>query len=382
MNKMNKTSLPSPCYILEEDLLRRNLTLIRDVAQRAGVEIILAFKAYALWKTFPIIREYVPHSTASSIYEAQLAYEEMGAKAHTFSPAYTREEFPTILRYSSHVTFNSLSQIEQMRPLMPTEGSVSFGLRVNPEYSAVETDLYNPCAPGSRFGVPAAERPDLPEGIEGFHFHSLCEGTAEDLEKTLQIIEKNFGHFLPRLKWLNMGGGHLMTRRDYDVEHLVSVLRAFGERHTNLHLILEPGSAFGWQTGYLTSSEGAVVVHHGIRTAIVDGSFTCHMPDCLEMPYKPAIRGARTMDEYRPEAHSYRIGGNSCLSGDFIGYWEFDKPLEVGDEVIFEDMLHYTTVKTTMFNGISHPSIALRRCDGPIETLREYTYQDYKSRMD
>lgn len=236
---MNKTSLPSPCYILEEDLLRRNLTLIRDVAQRAGVEIILAFKAYALWKTFPIIREYVPHSTASSIYEAQLAYEEMGAKAHTFSPAYTREEFPTILRYSSHVTFNSLSQIEQMRPLMPTDGSVSFGLRVNPEYSAVETDLYNPCAPGSRFGVPAAELIELPEGVEGFHFHSLCEGTAEDLEKTLQIIEKNFGHFLPRLKWLNMGGGHLMTRRDYDVEHLVSVLRAFGERHPNLHLILE-----------------------------------------------------------------------------------------------------------------------------------------------
>ena len=379
---MNKTSLPSPCYILEEDLLRRNLTLIRDVAQRAGVEIILAFKAYALWKTFPIIREYVPHSTASSIYEAQLAYEEMGAKAHTFSPAYTREEFPTILRYSSHVTFNSLSQIEQMRPLMPTDGSVSFGLRVNPEYSAVETDLYNPCAPGSRFGVPAAELTELPEGIDGFHFHSLCEGTSEDLEKTLQIIEKNFGHFLPRLKWLNMGGGHLMTRRDYDVEHLVSVLRAFGERHPNLHLILEPGSAFGWQTGYLTSSVVDVVEHHGIRTAIVDVSFTCHMPDCLEMPYKPAIRGARTMDEYRPEAHSYRIGGNSCLSGDFIGYWEFDKPLEVGDEVIFEDMLHYTTVKTTMFNGISHPSIALRRCDGTIEMLREYTYQDYKSRMD
>ena len=179
-----------------------------------------------------------------------------------------------------------------------------------------------------------------------------------------------------------MGGGHLMTRRDYDVEHLISVLRAFGERHPNLHLILEPGSAFGWQTGYLTSSVVDVVEHHGIRTAIVDVSFTCHMPDCLEMPYKPAIRGARTMDEYRPEAHSYRIGGNSCLSGDFIGYWEFDKPLEVGDEVIFEDMLHYTTVKTTMFNGISHPSIALRRCDGTIEMLREYTYQDYKSRMD
>lgn len=379
---MNKTSLPSPCYILEEDLLRRNLTLIRDVAQRAGVEIILAFKAYALWKTFPIIREYVPHSTASSIYEAQLAYEEMGAKAHTFSPAYTREEFPTILRYSSHVTFNSLSQIEQMRPLMPTDGSVSFGLRINPEYSAVETDLYNPCAPGSRFGVPASELKALPEGIEGIHFHALCEGSAEDLEATLLIIEKNFPHLLEEAKWLNMGGGHLMTHKDYDVEHLIKTLQDFKARHPHLHLILEPGSAFGWQTGYLTSSVVDIVEHHGIRTAIVDVSFTCHMPDCLEMPYQPAVRGARSFSEYDATKHSYRLGGNSCLSGDFIGYWEFDKPLEIGQEIIFEDMLHYTTVKTTMFNGIPHPSIALLRTDGTIETLRTYTYEDYRERMD
>ncbi len=280
------------------------------------------------------------------------------------------------------MTFNSLSQIEQMRPLMPTDGSVSFGLRVNPEYSAVETDLYNPCAPGSRFGVPAAELTELPEGIEGFHFHSLCEGTSEDLEKTLEIIEKNFGHFLPRLKWLNMGGGHLMTRRDYDVEHLVSVLRAFGERHPNLHLILEQvvplagrrvTSPPRWWMSWSTMGSAR-------RSSMYPSPATCLTAS--RCPTKPAIRGARTMDEYRPEAHSYRIGGNSCLSGDFIGYWEFDKPLEVGDEVIFEDMLHYTTVKTTMFNGISHPSIALRRCDGTIEMLREYTYQDYKSRMD
>ena len=378
----DKTQLPSPCYILEEDLLRRNLSLIQDVARRAGVEIILAFKAYALWRTFPIIREYVPYSTASSVWEARLAFEEMGAKAHTFSPAYTREEFPTILSYSSHVTFNSLSQVEHLRPLMPRDGSVSFGLRINPEYSAVETDLYNPCAPGSRFGVPASELKALPEGIEGFHFHSLCEGSAEDLEKTLEIIEQSFGHFLPQLRWLNMGGGHLMTRQGYDVERLIRVLRSFKERHPNLDLILEPGSAFGWQTGFLTSSVVDIVEHHGIRTAIVDVSFTCHMPDCLEMPYKPAIRGARTMDEYRPDQHSYRIGGNSCLSGDFIGYWEFDHPLELGEQIIFEDMLHYTTVKTTMFNGVAHPSIALLRSDGSIELLRQYTYQDYKDRMD
>ena len=373
--------IASPAYVLEEDLLRRNLSLIASVADRTCVEIILAFKAYALWRTFPIIREYVPHSTASSVWEARLAFEEMGAPAHTFSPAYTPEEFPEILRYSSHVTFNSLSQYYLLSPMVKNVG-VSLGLRINPEYSAVETALYNPCAPGSRFGVSASELGDtLPEGIEGLHFHTLCESTGYELEKTLKIIEDRFASVLEQARWLNMGGGHLMTRRDYDVEHLVSVLRAFGERHPNLHLILEPGSAFGWQTGYLTSSVVDVVEHHGIRTAIVDVSFTCHMPDCLEMPYKPAIRGARTMDEYRPEAHSYRIGGNSCLSGDFIGYWEFDKPLEVGDEVIFEDMLHYTTVKTTMFNGVRHPDIVLLRTDGKKEVLRRFDYEDYKNRM-
>ena len=375
----DKTQLPSPCYILEEDLLRRNLSLIQDVARRAGVEIILAFKAYALWRTFPIIREYVPHSTASSVWEARLAFEEMGAKAHTFSPAYTREEFPTILSYSSHVTFNSLSQVEHLRPLMPRDGSVSFGLRINPEYSAVETDLYNPCAPGSRFGVPASELKVLPEGIEGFHFHSLCEGSAEDLEKTLEIIEQSFGHFLPQLRWLNMGGGHLMTRQGYDVERLVRVLRSFKERHPNLNLILEPGSAFGWQTGFLTSSVVDIVEHHGIRTAIVDVSFTCHMPDCLEMPYKPTVRGATEPIEGRP---TYRIGGCSCLSGDFMGDWSFEQPLRVGNPIIFEDMIHYTTVKTTMFNGIRHPSLAIvpLGADRP-EVFRTFTYEDYRSRM-
>lgn len=379
---LDTLKLPSPSYVLEEDKLRANLSLIRSVADRAGVEIILAFKAYALWKTFPIIREYIAHSTASSIWEAQLAYEEMGAKAHTFSPAYTEEEFPTILRYSSHVSFNSLSQIERMRPLMPRDGSVSFGLRINPEYSAVETDLYNPCAPGSRFGVPACELSELPEGIEGLHFHSLCEGSAEDLEVTLGLIERNFAHILPHIKWLNMGGGHLMTRKDYDVERLVRVLQEFKARHPQLQLILEPGSAFAWQTGFLTSRIVDIVEHHGIRTAIVDVSFTCHMPDCLEMPYQPAIRGAKTSGEYHPEAHSYRIGGNSCLSGDFIGYWEFGHPLEIGEQIIFEDMLHYTTVKTTMFNGISHPSISLLRSSGEVEVLRTFDYSDYKGRMD
>lgn len=379
---MIKRSL-SPCYVLEESLLRKNLELIRSVSERTGVEIILAFKAYALWKTFPIIREYIQHSTASSTYEAQLAYEEMGAKAHTFSPGYTIENFPTIANYSSHITFNSLSQIEHLRASMQRYPEVSYGLRINPEYSVVETDLYNPCAPGSRFGVTAEELGDkLPEGIEGLHFHVLCEGDAENLEEVLSIVERRFPKALATAKWLNMGGGHLMTRRDYNVEHLIKVLRAFGERHPHLKLILEPGSAFAWQTGYLESTVIDIVEHHGIKTAIVDVSFTCHMPDCLEMPYKPTVRGAQTLDTPTENGHCYRIGGNSCLSGDFIGYWEFAEPLQIGQTLIFEDMLHYTTVKTTMFNGIPHPAIALKRLDGTLELLREYTYEDYKHRMD
>lgn len=371
--------IASPAYVLEEDLLRRNLSLIASVADRTGVEIILAFKAYALWRTFPIIREYVPHSTASSVWEARLAFEEMGAPAHTFSPAYTPEEFPEILRYSSHVTFNSLSQYYLLSPMVKNVG-VSLGLRINPEYSAVETALYNPCAPGSRFGVSASELGDtLPEGIEGLHFHTLCESTGYELEKTLKIIEDRFASVLEQARWLNMGGGHLMTRRDYDVEHLVQVLNDFSRRHPHLHLIMEPGSAFGWQTGFLKSTVVDIVEHQGIATAIVDVSFTCHMPDCLEMPYKPVIRGAH--QEPVPGLSTYRIGGCSCLSGDFIGDWSFDRPLQVGDELIFEDMLHYTTVKTTMFNGVRHPDIVLLRTDGKKEVLRRFDYEDYKNRM-
>lgn len=371
--------IASPAYVLEEDLLRRNLALIASVADRTGVEIILAFKAYALWRTFPIITEYVPHSTASSVWEARLAFEEMGAPAHTFSPAYTREEFPEILRYSSHVTFNSLSQYRLLAPMVKNVG-VSLGLRINPEYSAVETALYNPCAPGSRFGVSASELGDtLPEDIEGLHFHSLCESTSYELEKTLAIIEDRFAAVLKQARWLNMGGGHLMTRKDYDVEHLVRLLKDFSRRHPHLHLIMEPGSAFGWQTGFLKSTVVDIVEHQGIATAIVDVSFTCHMPDCLEMPYKPVIRGAH--QEPVQGLPTYRIGGCSCLSGDFIGDWSFDKPLQVGDELIFEDMLHYTTVKTTMFNGVRHPDIVLLRTDGKKEMLRSFDYEDYKNRM-
>lgn len=371
--------IPSPCYVMEEKLLRNNLSLIKRVKEQAGVNIILAFKAFAMWKSFPVIREYIPYSTASSKYEAQLAFEEMGSLAHTYSPAYTEEDFPLILKYSSHITFNSLSQFERFYPMVEADGNkVSCGIRINPEYSVVETDLYNPTAPGSRMGVISdLLGGTLPPGIEGLHFHALCESSSYDLEKMLEEVERRFGHFLPSIKWLNMGGGHLMTRKDYNTEHLISLLQAFKSKYPNLEIIMEPGSAFAWQTGFLLTTVVDIVENHGIKTAIIDASFTCHMPDCLEMPYKPAIRNATDAIEGKP---TYRIGGNSCLSGDFMGDWSFEQPLEIGDRIIFEDMIHYTIVKTNMFNGIPHPAIALWNNNDELIIYKTFTYEDYKQR--
>lgn len=375
----NYDQIPSPCYVIEETLLRNNLELIKSVKERAGVEIIMAFKAFALWKTFPIIREYIPYSTASSLSEARLAYEEMGSKAHTYAPVYTERDFPTIADCSSHITFNSLAHYQKFA-LQAREKGISCGLRINPEFSVVETDLYNPCAPGSRLGIIADELGEqLPKGIEGFHFHTLCESNSYDLEKTLEAVEKRFGKFLSQLKWLNMGGGHLITKAGYDTEHLIQLLQKFKMNYPNLQLILEPGSAFTWRTGVLVSTVQDIVENHGIKTAMLDVSFACHMPDCLEMPYKPAIIGAT--DEL-PNKPTYRMGGNSCLSGDFSGNWSFEHKLKEGDRIVFEDMIHYTTVKTTLFNGVSHPSIAIRHTDGRVELLREFGYEDYKHRMD
>ena len=383
------TQFPSPCYIMEEELLRKNLSLIKSVADRAGVEIILAFKSFAMWRSFPIFREYIDHSTASSVYEARLALEEFGSKAHTYSPAYTEQDFPEIMRCSSHITFNSMQQFERFYPMVVAEGSgISCGIRVNPEYSEVETELYNPCAPGTRFGITADLLPDvLPQGIEGFHCHCHCESSSYELERTLEHLEAKFSRWFPQIKWLNLGGGHLMTRKDYDIEHLITLLQGLKVRHPHLRIILEPGSAFTWQTGVLTSEVVDIVESRGIKTAILNVSFTCHMPDCLEMPYHPAVRNAETIEMEdmmeKPEGdHVYRLGGNSCLSGDFMGYWKFDHELEVGEKVIFEDMLHYTTVKTNTFNGITHPSIGIVHLDGNLEILREYGYEDYLNRMD
>ena len=373
--------------IIEEEKLRRNLSLISDVARRTDSEWILAFKAFALWKTFPVFREYIRSTTASSLSEARLALEEFGAKAHTYSPAYKDEEFAEIVRCSSHLTFNSPSQYERFHK---RAGECSLGLRINPEYSEVGTMLYNPCAPGTRFGVTADKLPEqLPEDIKGFHCHCHCESGADVFERTLQHIEEKFSKWFPQLEWINFGGGHLVTRKDYDIELLVSLMQGFHQRYPWLKVIFEPGSAFAWQTGPLVASVVDIVEDKGIRTAILDVSFTCHMPDCLEMPYYPDVRGAEHIEENENTSHHssltthlYRLGGNSCLSGDFMGLWHFDHELQVGEEIIFEDMIHYTTVKTNTFNGITHPSIAMLHSNGELELLRRFTYEDYRDRMD
>lgn len=385
---MNMTNLKTPYYIVYEEKLRKNLSLIKRVSEAANVKIIMAFKANALWKTFGIISEYCQSSTASSVNEMLLSLDELGKDVHAYCPVYTDETIDKFIEGCSHITFNSIIQFERYKSRIDAYNAqpgvkkpVSCGIRINPECSVIDTDIYNPCMPGSRFGVSVDCMPDkLSEGIDGFHFHALCESTSYDLEKVLNEVEIKFGKYLPQLKWLNMGGGHLMTREGYDTEHLIGLLNRFHDKYPNLELILEPGSAFTWRTGDLVATVLDIVEHKGIKTAIIDASFACHMPDCLEMPYQPKITSALAEPDYSKP--TYRIGGNSCLSGDFIGDWSFEQPLTPGDKLVFEDMNHYTTVKTHMFNGIQHPSMVLCRMNGEIEILREFTYQDYKNRMD
>ncbi|MDR2907720.1 MAG: carboxynorspermidine decarboxylase [Bacteroidales bacterium] len=383
---MNYTQIPSPCYVLDEALLKKNLHIIDDVRKRANVEIILAFKGFAMWSAFPILNQFgFRRATASSLAEARLAVEEMGDFAHTYSPIYTDNDIDEIAALSSHLTFNSLSQLERFSARAKAANkAISLGLRVNPEFSEVEIDLYNPCAKGSRLGITSDQLQMLPDGVDGLHFHALCESDSHDLKKVLDNFEQRFGHFLPKLKWLNMGGGHLMTRKGYDVEFLIELLKNFKNKYPNLKLILEPGSAFAWETGVLVSTVEDIVENYGQKTAILDVSFTAHMPDCLEMPYKPKILSAlpdNTRSLSGVEMPTYRIGGNSCLAGDFMGDWSFEKPLQVGDKIVFNDMIHYTMVKTTMFNGVKHPSIGIWREQTGFELVREFSYEDYRSRL-
>lgn len=379
MIDINKIS--SPAYVLEMKRLKENLQLIKSVQDQAGVSIILALKGFAMWRVFPLVAQYLKGATASSLWEARLIFEEMGQRAHTYSPAYFPGDFNEILKYSSHITFNSINEYHRYKNQVAnfTE-KVSPGIRVNPEYSEVETDLYNPAAPGSRLGeVIDNFKGQLPEGVEGLHFHTLCESSSYELEKVLQAFESKFSSFFAQLKWVNFGGGHLMTRQGYNITHLIQVLLSFRQRYPHLEVILEPGSAIAWETGVLVSSVLDIVENKGVKTAILDVSFTAHMPDTLEMPYRPRITGAdREPIAGKP---AYRMGGVSCLAGDYMTAYSFDHELQVGEKIILEDMIHYTMVKTTIFNGVRHPDIAIWHEDDSLEIVREFEYNDYKNRL-
>jgi carboxynorspermidine decarboxylase len=369
--------IPTPCYVIDELLLRNNLELIKKVKEAAAIDILVAFKAFSNWGVFPIFKEYGFGASASSMNEARLAFEELGVKAHTYSPAFEDKQIADILKYSSHISFNSLNQFRKYFKIASHKG-VSIGLRVNPEFSHSPYDIYNPCKPGSRFGMTAEQLAEaLPQGVEGFHFHTLFEADSLALENVLAVFVKKFGRFLSKLKWVNMGGGHLITKKNYDIDHLIKVLMDFKNK-SEVEIILEPGSAFTYQTGYLVSTILDIVENNGIKTAILDVSFTCHMPDCLEMPYKPAILGGTDERIGKP---TYRMGGISCLAGDFMGNWSFDKELRSGDKIIFDDMIHYTTVKTTMFNGVPHPCIGIWSEPSGFRLIKEFNYQDYKKRL-
>lgn len=375
-NPYLNSTIPSPCYVCDEAALERNLQLMKRVQDESGAHIILALKGFSMWSTFPLVREYLRGCTASSVWEARLAAEEFGREVHAYAPAYKQTDINALLPIVHHISFNSLSQWQAYCEQTLAAG-VSAGLRVNPEHQEAETELYDPSAPGSRLGIRAADlaMADL-TGIEGLHVHNLCECDSFALERTLEAVESKFGDLLHKMKWLNLGGGHLMTRQGYDVEHLIKQLKRLKETY-DVQVILEPGSAVAWQTGPLVAEVVDIVENDG-KIALLDISATAHMPDVLEMPYRPTITDAR---EPGVLPHTYKLGGNSCLAGDVIGLYSFAEPLKPGDRIIFEDMMHYTMVKTSFFNGVEHPGIGILRRNGQFDLVRKFTYEDFRDRL-
>ncbi len=367
--------VPTPCYVLEEELLEQNLKLLRYVKERSGAKIVLALKGYSLYESFPLVREYLDGCCCSGLYEARLSNEEFKKETHTYSPAFKEEEIDEIISLSTHISFNSFSQYERYKDRLK---GTSAGIRVNPQLSFSSCNLYNPCAQNSRLGVTKQEfREELLDGIEGLHFHALCEENAGALQAVLNSFEEKFAKYIPKMKWINFGGGHHITRDDYDVDKLIEIIKNFKRKYNDIEVILEPGEAVGWQCGVLVAS---VVdkVHNGIDIAVLDTSAEAHMPDTIIMPYRADVRGAAKEGEKK---YTVKLGGNSCLAGDFMGHYSFDKPLNIGDKVIFEDQIHYTIVKNTTFNGIKLPSIAILKKDGTLDIVKEFGYEDYKRRI-
>ncbi|MCG7916132.1 MAG: carboxynorspermidine decarboxylase [Candidatus Thiodiazotropha taylori] len=371
-------ALPSPCYLLEAARLRENLQLIDRVQQASGCNIVLALKGFAMWSAFPMVREYLSGCSASSYNEARLAKTHFGGHVHLYAPAYSEAEFPKLLPLAERISFNSLSQWQRFGNQAIAAGK-SCGLRVNPAIDEVATDLYNPCHSQSRLGISVEQAAqDLPPGIEGLHVHALCESDADASFRLIQAIEEKFAHWLPSLKWCNLGGGHLMTRQGYDVDGLIETLKGFRQRHPHLDIVLEPGSAIAWDSGPLVATVLDLIERGGIAIALLDVSATAHMPDILEMPYRAEVRHGA---EPGSHAYTYRLTGPTCLAGDIIGDYAFEQPLQIGERIVFEDMIHYTMVKTTQFNGVPHPAIAIRNEQGEIEVIRQFGYDDYESRL-
>ncbi|MBD8028627.1 carboxynorspermidine decarboxylase [Ureibacillus sp. Re31] len=378
MNTIDWKAAPSPSYVVDERLLLRNLEILKSVQDRTGCDILLALKGFSMFSTFPMVRQYLKGITSSSLFEARLGYEEFGKEVHAYAPAYAEHEIDEYLKYVDHIVFNSFDQLNKYKEKVQSlDKHVSIGLRVNPGYSEVETPLYDPCYINSRLGIPVDSfRPDQLDGVEGIHFHAMCEQGSDVLERILVHFEEKYGEYLHQMKWINFGGGHHITREDYDVDKLVSLINYMQEKY-DVKVILEPGEAIALNTGYLVTTV-LDVVKNGMEIAILDTSATCHMPDVLEMPYRPQIIGASTPND---KPYTYRLGGMTCLAGDVIGDYSFDKPLKAGDKIVFTDMAHYTMVKNHMFNGVNLPSICLYNENEGVKVVRQFGYEDYRNRL-
>jgi len=371
--------ITTPCYLIDKGIVRKNCKILADVKQKTGAQILLALKAFASPCLFDLISQYLDGTCASGLYEAKLSAEEFGKQVHVFSPAYTADEIDDLVPLADHIIFNSLNQYEQFAPqILNSEKNIELGLRINPAHSEVETPTYDPCAAGSRLGLSAGQLPDkLPSEVTGLHFHTLCENNADALKRTLAAVEKQFSKYFDSIKWLNFGGGHHITRKDYDIDLLIELLNYFAARY-NLQIFLEPGEAVVLNAGFLIASV-LDIVRNEMDIAILDTSASAHMPDVLEMPYRPRIENAAEPGRF---PHTYRLTGKTCLAGDVIGDYSFEQPLKIGDKLIFGDMAHYTIVKNTTFNGIPLPSIATYDPETDnIKVERQFTYNDFKSRL-
>lgn len=371
-------TLPSPCWLLEEEKLLKNLNVISEIKKQSGAKVLLALKGYALWKSFPLIKPYLDGCCASGLHEAKLADETFSKEVHTYSPAFKEEEIDEIASISHHLVFNSPAQFRrfasQAKKINP---KLSLGLRVNPEYSESPKEIYNPCGLYSRLGTTVQNMDDaILDDCDGLHFHALCEQGSDALENVLKNFEEKFAAYIPKMKWINFGGGHHITREGYDTQKLIGLIKDFKKRY-DVEVYLEPGEAIGWQTGPLITTV-LDIVHNGMDIAILDSSAEAHMPDTIIMPYRADVRYSGEAGE---KAHTYRLAGNTCLAGDIMGDYSFDTPLKLGDKIIFEDQMHYTMVKATTFNGVKLPSIAIQRVDGTVDVVRNFGYEDFKQRL-